>query len=294
MERNFDRDLFSPKNAEEICSLLSRFGDRARLLAGGTDLMVKINRRQYFPEIIIFIADCGLSYIRETENTLTIGAATPFQVILDSPRVKLKTPLLVEVVKHIASPAVRNLGTLGGNLANASPAADSATALLVLDAKVKILSSEGERTVAVQDLFLGPGRTVLKANEFIKEILIPLPDEDSTWAYRKLGRRQAHTLSILAAAVGLKWEARKCGDVRIALGAAAPTPLRAMQAEDLIRGKDPREELFQEAAQAAAEAIKPIDDIRASAWYRKRACEVLVKRLLDESLLNRRRGDGRD
>ena len=268
------------ESPQEACALLARHGGKARLLAGGTDLMVALNLRQSSPEVLVYIGDSGLNYIKEEGDNLIIGAGTALSEILDSALVKEKAPLLVETISHMASVAIRNVGTIGGNLANASPAADSATALLALGASLKIVSKGGERTVPVGQFFTGPGKSVLGADEIIQEIWIPAQAEGTKWGYRKIGKRKAQSLSIVSVAICCPLNGGTCKGVRIALGAVAPTPILAVGASALLEGKTLNESLINETAKAAANATSPVDDVRSSAWYRRRASEALVRQLL--------------
>lgn len=276
--------FYSVRDLQDACSLLAQYKEKAQILAGGTDLMVKINRKLASPQVLIYIGESGLSYIKEEEGNILIGAATTFSDIAGSALVQEKLPLLVEVVQNIGSPAIRNMGTIGGNLANASPAADSAVALLALGARLKLFSANGERIVDSSEFFSGPGETLLQPSELLQEVIIPSQGPEVRWAYRKLGRRRADTLSVVSAAICLKMENDKCSNVRIALGAVAPTPLLVTKAEELLVGKKPDSALIDIVAKAAAEETSPIDDVRATAWYRRQASEVLVRRLLSQIL----------
>ncbi|MFH1242233.1 MAG: xanthine dehydrogenase family protein subunit M [Pseudomonadota bacterium] len=275
-----ETQFFKAAGPQEACDLLAQYGSKARVLAGGTDLMVAVNQREFSPEVLIYIGDSGVNYIKWEKNNLAIGAATPYTDIMRSDLVLEKTPLLAEAVSHIASPAIRNVGTIGGNLANASPAADSATPLLALGASLRLVSKEGERLVAVEEFFTGPGETLLKPTELIKEAIIPVQAEGAKWAYRKLGRRKAQTLSIVSVAIYCPFDNDLCRGARIALGAVAPTPILAVEASNILEGKTLNQTLINEAARAAAAATNPIDDVRGSAWYRRRATEALVRQLL--------------
>ena len=275
-----EEQFYRPASPQEVCDLLAQLGDKARLLAGGTDLMVAINEREFFPVALIYIGNSGLDYITAEGGKLIIGAATPYSEIMESDLVKQKAPLLVEVISHLASPAIRNVGTIGGNLGTASPAACSAVGLMGLGASVKIVSKDGERMVAIEGFFKGPGENVLNPNEFIQEVIIPAQTAGAKWAYRKLGKRRAQSLAVVSVAIYCPMDNGICRGIRIALGAVAPTPLLATQAMGLLEGRKLEEKIIVDAAKAAAEATNPIDDQRSSAWYRRRATEALVRQLL--------------
>jgi CO/xanthine dehydrogenase FAD-binding subunit len=268
--------------AQEACELLAQYGGKAHILAGGTDLMSKANRRLIRPEVLIYIGDSGLDYIRRNGSHVVIGATTSFTKIIDSSLVREKAPLLAEAARNIGSVAIRNMGTVGGNLANGSPAADSATALLAMGARLKLISPKGERTVESESFFIGPGKTLLQSDELLQEVMVPFQEEGSKWAYYKLGRRQANTLSVVSVAISMQMNNRTCQRLRIALGAVAPVPMLARKASALMEGKRPDSGQIGQMAAVAAGEINPIDDVRATAWYRRRACEALVRRLLTQ------------
>lgn len=277
-------EFYKAKSLQEACDLLAQFGGKAKLLAGGTDLMVLMNRGLVTPGVLISIGECGLNYIKEVDGNLVIGAATPHAEIVRSALVQARAPLLAQVVKTIGSPAIQNMGTIGGNLANASPAADSAAALLALGASLVLASTKGERTVAVADFFKGPGETVLAADEMIKEVIVPAQAAGAKWAFRKIGKRRADVCPTISMAVAAQMDGKQCKSVRIAVGSAAPTPLLSKKASEMLAGKAVDEGLVAQVAAAVAGETSPIDDVRATAWYRRRASEALVKQLLGEMI----------
>lgn len=277
-----DAEFYKAADLKEACSLLSQYGEKARILAGGTEVMVAINRRLLSPEVLIYIGSCGLNYIKAEGDGLVIGAATTHTEIARSALVWERAPLLAEAVKSIGSPAIRNMGTIGGNLVNASPAADAAVALLALGARLKLISANGERNVDVEAFFIGPGKTVMQSNELLQEVIIPSQSKGSKWAWYKLGKRKTNVLSVISVAIALQMPSSICSQARIALGSVAPTPLLAKRAGALLERKQLDGALIEEAAKAASEETTPIDDVRATAWYRRRACEALVKRLLSQ------------
>ena len=275
-------EFYQAKSLQEACDLLAQFGGKAKLLAGGTDLMVLMNRGLVTPGVLISIGDCGLNYIKEVDGKLVIGAATPHAEIVRSALVQAKAPLLAQVIQTIGSPAIQNVGTIGGNLANASPAADSAAALLALGASLVLASAKGERTVAVADFFKGPGETVLAAGEMIKEVIVPAQAADTKWAFRKIGKRRADVCPTISMAIAAQMDGKQCKAVRIAVGSAAPTPLLSKKASEMLAGKALDEGLVAQVAAAVAGETSPIDDVRATAWYRRRASEALAKQLLGQ------------
>ena len=277
-----DGEFFTPRDPGEACELLDRYKGKARVhvLAGGTNVMAMMNKKQLSPEVLIYIGESGLDYIKDSGDNLIIGGTTTFSDIMCSTQVQRDAPLLVDVVSQMGSPAIRNMGTIGGNLANGSPASDASTALLALGAGLVLITKAGERSIACDDFFLSAHQTALKPNELIQEVVVPKSLNGATWAYYKLGRRKAHSLSVASVAIWCQMDKARCINARIALGAVAPTPMLAGKAASILKGKPLEDSVIEKAAKAAAQEADPIDDMRGSAWYRRRVIEVLVKRLL--------------
>ncbi len=274
-------DYFTPSSLSEAFKLLKDYKGRARLLAGGTDLLVKVKKRAVLPDVIVDLNKISeLSFIRLNGDTIHIGGLTRLAVLGESSMVKERAPALAEAIKVLASPQIRNRATIAGNLCNASPAADTAPPLLVLDASVKLQSADGERVVPLSQFFLGPGRAVVEPDEVLTEVIIPLQEGAS--AFIKLGRRKVFTLSVASVAAFAKVNNGKFEEVRVALGAVAPTPIRGQKVEDALRGKGVNEENIEKAAQSVKEECCPITDIRASAEYRTEMSYVLTKRVLSK------------
>jgi CO/xanthine dehydrogenase FAD-binding subunit len=272
---------FAQTNVRETLKLLSQYGRKATILAGGTDLVPKINYYELKPDVLVYIGDLGLDYIREKGGKLLIGAATPMAKIAASKLVAKKASALGEAARQAGTAAVRTAATIGGNLANASPAADLAPPLLAMDAELLLMSSQGKRIVALKDFFKGPGKTVLKPGELIAEISMTMPKGKTV--FLKLGKRKAMSLSVVNVAVCLDMEGKRCKRARIAVGSVAPTPLRCNGAEALLMGKKVDPELIAQCAAEAMAASTPIDDQRATAWYRKQAGTALVGRALAQA-----------
>lgn len=284
-------DFMAPDDVLTVCDQMEQFAGIAHLLAGGTDLMVAVNLKRLFPEKLIYLGHCGLDRIERAGENLVIGAAATLTSVIGSEAVKKSAPLLVEACGSIGSPAVRNAATLGGNICNASPAADGAVALLALGAEVVAVSRRGERTVALKDFFTGPGRTVLQPNELVKEFRIPVHQRNTRCGWSKIGQRKAEIIGIASAAICLQLEDGKCSDARIALGAVAPTPLLTSKTSGMLEGMALEGKLIGEVARATAEETAPIDDIRASAWYRKQVVAEMVQRILET--IAKENADGR-
>ncbi len=273
-------EFFSARSVQEACDLLAKHGENARVLAGGTDLMVLINRRLLRPPVLVNIGKCGLNAIRVEGDTLVIGAGATFAEIIRSELVREHAPLLAYSLKMAGSPAIRNAATLGGNLANASPAADGAVSVLALGARIKCVSSGGERLVDADDFFTGPGQTVLRADELLTDVLVPIRPNAKT-GYRKLGQRKAEICAVASVAVLIEAENGSYGNVRMAMGSVAPRPILLNAAGMLTGQKRADPDLIQSVADAVAGEVTPIDDVRGTAWYRRKASAAIVKQTLE-------------
>ncbi|MEN2974450.1 MAG: xanthine dehydrogenase family protein subunit M [Candidatus Caldarchaeales archaeon] len=274
---------FSPRTLEELFEILERYADDAKILAGGTDLIVSLRERLEKAKHIIDIKKIKelnkLDY-KEGEG-LTIGATVTFKKILESQVVKNKYPVLWEAVKTIGDVILRNRATLVGNICTASPAGDSSPSLLVLDAKVRIISRENSREIPLENFFTGVKKTVLKPWEIVKEVFIPEPPRKYYGRYLKMMRVWSEDLAVVGVA-GLGY--REDGDIRIRLAYAsvAPTPLRVREAEQAFAKPGTLEDKIERAVQAASERVSPISDVRGSAEYRLNLVRVLTRRLLKE------------
>jgi len=278
-------DYLAPATLDEALSLLSRYKGRAKVIAGGTDLVPKLKRREITaPELVIDLkAIAGLGNIQYDAGGLTIGALVTIGEVATSAIILQKFSILAQAAQSMASPQVRNLGTIAGNICNAVPSADSAPALLTLGTRLKLISPRGERTVSIEDFFTGPNRTVLADDELLEEIQIPDMPPKSRGTYLKLAPRRAMDLAIVGVAAVVTPEDSICKDIRLALGAVAPTPIRAKEAEAIIKGHRFDDGLIEEAASAAAGQSRPISDHRASADYRRDMVKVLVKRAIEQA-----------
>jgi carbon-monoxide dehydrogenase medium subunit len=280
-------EYLSPQTVAEACSLLYRHGKSAKVIAGGTDLLVKMKERELAPRYLVGLRGINdLDYIEyDKKGGLRIGALTSNGSVAGSAVIQEEFGLLAEAAAKIGTPQIRNMGTIGGNLGNAAPSADTAPPLIALGARVKLVSSKGERTVPLEDFFTGPGETVLKTNELLTEIQVPEPVPGTRGVYLKLLPRGAVDIAAVGVAVLLVLgKGGICNDVRIVLGAVAPTPVRAKRAEAVIKGKQGKNGVIQEAAQTAAEEARPISDVRSSAAYRQEMVKVLTRRALVQCL----------
>lgn len=283
MSRFRPREYYRPKDLRKATRLLSSFGRKARVIAGGTDLLVD---KPSEVECLVDVSNLGLGYIRKAGDGINIGAAATLDLIQSSPILSTEPYRVVsEAAGMIATPTVRNMATIGGNICNASPAADLPLALMVLDSTVKIVGLSGSKTLSIGDFFKDVNQTILDDDELLAEVHIPLSSKNSGAAFLKLRHHQTSIdIAIVNVATKLTCSDNSCQDARIALGAVAKTPIYAKKAERLLVGKRIDVELIQRAAEAASEESEPIDDVRASAGYRKRMVEVLVKRALEAAL----------
>jgi CO/xanthine dehydrogenase FAD-binding subunit len=276
-----------PNTMDEALSLLSQHKGRAKVIAGGTDLVPKLKRREIqAPQCIIDLKGIpDLDYIKYDEGGgLRLGALVTIHAVEASPVVQERFGVLFQAVRGMASTQVRNRGTVAGNLCNAVPSADTAPALLILEASLKLAGPEGERMVNVGDFFTGPNETVLTDEEILQEIQVPSLPAHSGGSYQKLTPRRAMDLAVVGVAAVVVAEDGVCNDIRIALGAVAPTPMRARRAEDIVRGQKLTDQVMDRAAQIASEECRPISDHRASAQYRCDMVEVLTKRAIQQAI----------
>lgn len=279
-------DYLRPQTLEEALSLLNQFGNKARLIGGGTDAIVMQRQNKFSPDLFISLRGIpGMDYI-DGNGILKIGAMVTHRAIEQSPLIRERFPLLSEASGLLGSVQIRNVATIGGNLCTASPSAETAPPLLVYEAEVHLISQQGERKVSLESFFLGPGETDLRPKEVLKEILLPSPPPNSRGAYLKLGRRKAMDLAVVNVAVLLTLDPKTgiCERARIALGAVAPTPIRAREAEKIIEGSQLHDELIRQAGEQAKQACSPISDIRASSEYRREMVGVLVEKAIRQSL----------
>lgn len=277
-------EYFAPKTMEEACSLLAKYKGEARVLAGGTDLLVQMKNREVIPRYLINIKDIpDLDYIRyDDKEGLRIGALTPIEALKTSTLIRRRFSILSQAAAVLGTVQIRNRGTIAGNLCNASPAAETAPALITLAAKARIVGVAGERAVALEDFFVAPGQTVLQAGEIVTEIQVPNLPSRSGGAYLKHSIKRMD-IAIVGVGVVITLNGEVCNDIKIALGAVASTPIRAKKAEEIIRGQGLDSELMERAAQIASEESRPIDDIHSYAQYRKQMVKVLAKEAMKQA-----------
>jgi carbon-monoxide dehydrogenase medium subunit len=271
---------------------LAPAGKEALPVAGGTNLIVDMRSRRHEPDVLVDISRLAeLRGVRQEDGHVVAGAATTLAEILADPLVARHAAPLGSAAAAFASPLVRNRATLGGNLADGSPAADSAPPLLVLDAEVALASCGGTRWLPLDDFFVSVRKTRLQPGELLVAIRWPMPAPSAGGGFAKFGLRRADAISVVSAAVFLdRGGDGICRQARIALGAVAPRPIRARAAEAALEGRKLDREAIDEAAMLCGEAASPIDDVRGSAAYRRRLATVLVRRLLEANQASPRDG----
>jgi aerobic carbon-monoxide dehydrogenase medium subunit len=278
-------DYFEPKTVGEAVSLLAKYGAEAKIIAGGTDMLVDMKYKEE-PGCLINIKKIpGLSSIQENGGSLRIGALTTIRDVETNALVRDKLTVLWESSHQFASLQIRNTATIGGNICRASPSGETLAPLLVLEAKGKCVSADGEKTEPFSSLFQGPGKTSLGSKGLLTEIDVPYPAAGSKSVYLKHAVRGAMDIAMVGVAVLVTPDATKNNvqDVRIGLGAVAPTPIRATKTEALLRGKPLSTALIKEAAAMAATESSPIDDQRSSAENRRWIVDALTRRGLTQT-----------
>ena len=270
-----DTPLFRPATLDEFFDLRWEY-PAARLLAGGTDLLVRLKDSMNWPILIDISGLQELRGISVNGNTITIGALSTYTELLASDILKQHASVLLQAAQLVGSPQIRNRGTIGGNIANGSPAGDTLPPLYVLGATVVTVGSKGSRKIAIEDFFTGPGKTVLLRNEIIVSIHIP-PAENEKQIFLRLGQRKALAISKVSIAVSAITGKGNIEDIRIALGSVAPTVIRANKTEELLKGAVLTDASIQAACEVVEKEAVPISDIRSEEEYRRRMCGVLLK-----------------
>ncbi|HOE18417.1 MAG TPA: FAD binding domain-containing protein [Syntrophorhabdaceae bacterium] len=305
-------EYYKPKTIEEAIRLMGSL-EGARYIAGGTDVMVLLRQKKIAPRCMISLRNIADLTRIDIKGGLRVGSAVTHSAIEENEHIKKRYSALNDATTHLGSRQIRNVATIGGNICNAAPSADTACPLLVLDARAIIAGPKGAREVDLDDFFLGPGSTALEKDEIVKEFVMPPFDENTGSAYIKHTRRQAMDLPILGVAARitisvkdesevrcrdmfctidsisnilsrLKEEGLKCEDARIAMGVVAPRPIRAKKAEAALKGKIVSPEIFEEIGNIAAGEAQPRDSIRGEAWYRSEMIRVLTKRALIKAI----------
>jgi len=275
-------DYFKPRSLKEALRLKKTIPD-SRFIAGGTDLLVKIKDKEIRPSALISLRSIKELAGVELNNVVRIGALTTISDVIQHSGLSEKFPILAEAAKQLGSMQIRNIATVGGNLCNCSPAADTALPLLILDAKVRLQSMEDSRDIPLSAFFKGPGESRLSSDGIMTDILIENSQPNTKTVFRKIGRVKMD-LAIASVALLAEIKGEKFQKVRLAVGSVAPVPLRIAKVEALLEGKSVSKELVAEAQKVASEVVAPITDIRASKEYRRHIVGVLVKRAFENML----------
>jgi carbon-monoxide dehydrogenase medium subunit len=283
MKRTEAFDYYQPATLQEASRLIKENGAGGRFLAGGTDLVIAMKEKGLLPKYIVDLKRLpGLGGIREnSDGSISLGALTTLREIETSALILKKYPFLAQSAAEVGSIQIRNRATIGGNMANASPSADTSPALMALGATATIASASGERKMAVEEFFKGPGQNAISSEEILTEVTIPKTGNNLVGEYIKFSPREMMDLAYVGVATIYNLAGdRKCTGVRIVLGAVAPTPIRAKRAEAALEGQVLSEALAAKVGQIAADEAKPISDVRSSADYRRAMVSTMTKRAL--------------
>ncbi|HWQ30514.1 MAG TPA: xanthine dehydrogenase family protein subunit M [Negativicutes bacterium] len=282
-----DFDYYAPASVAEACQLMTEHADCAKVLCGGTDLIPKMKHGVLAPTVMVSIKKIpGLRRIEYVPGKgMVIGAASTHNDVVFSEAMLGKYASVSNAAQTMAANQVRHAGTVGGNIVSAVPSADMPPILIALNASATIAGPDGERTLPLEEVFTGPGKTVLAKNEILTEVTIP--DQKMTGStYFKFALRKAGALAVVGVAAAVEVENGIIKDARVALGAVAPVPMRAKKAEEFLKGKEISDELLEEAGKIASTECKPITDFRASEEYRRDLVRVYTKRALRKAIDN--------
>jgi carbon-monoxide dehydrogenase medium subunit len=275
-------EFLEPASVPEASRMLAAHGDDARVIAGGTALLLGMRQRMLAPTHLVSLgriaALCGLRY--DERQGLRIGALTLHAELARAPVVRERYPMLAHMAAHLANPQIRNQGTIGGNLCYADPATDPPTCLMALDAVLTVSGTKGERTLAVEDFVVDYYTTALEPDEIVTEIRVPPPASGHAGRYTRFKRTAAEHRPLVNVAIATRADGARCLDARVVVGASVPIPARVPRAEELLRGRTVTPELAAEAADAAAADIFALSDTRGSEEYRRDMVRVVVRRTL--------------
>ncbi len=278
--------FYTPKTLEEALDLLDEHQEDGRPMAGGTALVVMMKQSLLDADHLISLARIpGLSGIRAEADGLHIGALTHHREVETSALVKQHAPLLADVYHHVATVRIRNVATVGGGIAHADPSQDPPPGLITLGASVKLLSKNGERIVPITDMFVDYYETAIEPGELLTEIIVPTTASDARTTYIKFLPRTADDYATVAVAAHAQIQNGKVSNLRVALGAAGPTPVHATAVEEALEGQTATAEAIRQAAEAVADQVDPLDDFRGSPDYKRDMAVVFTRRALERVLL---------
>jgi carbon-monoxide dehydrogenase medium subunit len=278
-----DTELYTPRTLAEALKLLVKLKE-ARIVAGGTDLLIELKQGLVEAEALISLQNIKeLKKIEKKDQHVRLGAMVTPQEIISHPLIKQHLPALAEAARSMASTQIRSLATIGGNIASAVPSADLPPTLIAAEACVELQCTESFREVSLLEFFTGPRLTICRDEELLISILIPVPAPKTGISFLKFSLREANALAVVSVASRITLEKEAISKATIVLGAVAPTPLLALKASESLEGKKPSPSLFEKAASIAKDEAQPISDIRGSIWYREELIQVLTRRSLTES-----------
>lgn len=277
-------DFVAPTTIQ--ATLKAAKGRSTKFIAGGTNFMPDLRHQHEGPAkvVIDLMRVSALRGISSSKGVVKLGALTTMTDLLTDRVILREAPVLAAMSEKFAGPIIRNRATVAGNIIDGGPAADAVPPLLALKAKVRLASEKGRRTIPLDKFLTGYRRTAIRANELITDVTFPAPGRSHKWGYYKLARRNAMAITVVGVAVVLKMRRKKVEEAGISLGSVTPAPIRCYEAERILEGSAVDLELARKAAEACAAVASPIDDIRASAEYRKLMCEVLPRRLICQAL----------
>ena len=284
-----DFQYHAPQSLEAALAMLKDYGDEARVIAGGTALILFMKQRLVQPEHVLSLHRIpGLNSITVTDQEVRLGAMCTHRSVETSAILQETVPLLAESYRHVATPRIRNMATVGGGLIHADPNLDPPPGLIALGATAVLASSSGERTVAVEDLFLDYYETDIQSGEILTEVIVPRPPRTSGTSYIKFLPRTADDYATVSVGtlLTLTGDGGSCENVTIGLGSLGTTPIRARQAEAVLRGRPVTPELMRQAAEAVETEVEPMDDFRGSARYKRQMAKVFTRRSLEQALAN--------
>jgi xanthine dehydrogenase iron-sulfur cluster and FAD-binding subunit A len=278
-------EYYQPQSVKEAYALMERFGEKARYIAGGTDVLVRINQGAIRPDVLLSLR--GIDELRHItlDKGLRLGGMTLFRDIERHPAVLKDYPALAQAVSVLANPQVRNVATVGGNLCNSAPSADCAPPLMVLEAKIILEGLNGLRSVPVETFFTGPGGNCMAPTEILKEVRLSENEAYTGMAFLKMGRL-SQDIAIVNCAALLVMDKKICVKCRLSVGAVAPVPLRLKRVEELVEGREITPELLNQIGLIVRSEVNPITDVRSTETYRRTVSGVLVKRAISEALKN--------
>ena len=278
-------DYLQPKTLKSALGLLAKHGDEARAIAGGTSLLIMMRQRLLMPKVVVSLADIPkfdrITY--SAKNGLTIGAGARHRDIELSPVIKQHYPLLHETFHKVAQPRIRNMGTIGGNLAAGDPLTDPGASLIALDAEVVLASRTGQRVLKLEEFFVDYYQTALNPCELLSEIRVPPPSRP-LWGHIKFTPRSVEDFATVGVALTMRLKNGVCDDIRLGLNSVASTIVHAARAENILRGQEITDGKLQEMGEVAATEVDPMDDNRGSADYKREMVKVLVPRAAREAL----------